>query len=66
MAPEHLRATAFGLFGLITGLAALGANVLAGALWDVIGSAATFAAGASFAAIALVAFLFLGESRKES
>lgn len=66
MAPEHLRGTAFGLFGLITGLAALGASVLAGALWDVIGSAATFAAGASFAAIALLAFLFLGESRKES
>jgi MFS family permease len=66
MAPENLRGTAFGLFGLITGLAALGASVLAGALWDVSGSAATFAAGASFAAIALVAFLFLGESRKES
>jgi MFS family permease len=65
-APEQLRGTAFGLFGLITGLAALAASVLAGALWDLVGSAATFAAGASFAAIALLAFLFLGESRKGS
>jgi hypothetical protein len=30
MAPEHLRGTAFGVVGLITGLAALGASVLAG------------------------------------
>jgi MFS family permease len=64
MAPEHLRGTAFGLFGLITGLAALGASVLAGVLWDVIGPGATFAAGAGFAAVALVAFLFLGKPQE--
>jgi MFS family permease len=57
MAPEQLRGTAFGLFGLITGLAALGASVLAGALWDVIGPGATFAAGAGFAVVTLVATL---------
>ena len=64
MAPEHLRGTAFGVFGLITGLAALGASVLAGTLWDVIGPAATFAAGAGFAVLALVGFLFVGSRRK--
>jgi MFS family permease len=58
-APERLRGTAFGLFGLITALAALLASVLAGLLWDRIGARATFLAGAAFAAIALLAFLLL-------
>jgi MFS family permease len=64
MAPEHLRGTAFSVVGLITGLAALGASVLAGTLWDVIGPAATFAAGAGFAVLALVGFLVVGSRRK--
>jgi MFS family permease len=64
MAPEHLRGTAFGVFGLITGLAALGASVLAGTLCDVIGPAATFAAGAGFTVLALVGFLVVGSRRK--
>jgi MFS family permease len=58
-APERLRGTAFGLFGLITGLAALLASVLAGLLWDRIGAQATFLAGAAFAAAALAAFLLV-------
>ena len=45
-APDRLRGTAFGLFGLVTGLAALVASVLAGLLWDRIGAPATFLAGA--------------------
>src|SRR5262249_50210012 len=56
-APERLRGTAFGLFGLITGLAALIASVLAGLLWDMIGASARFLAGAAFAAISFAAFL---------
>ncbi len=56
-APERLRGTAFGLFGLVTGVAALIASVLAGLLWDRIGPDATFSAGAAFAAIAFIAFL---------
>jgi len=58
-APERLRGTAFGLFGLVTGLAALIASVLAGVLWDQVGAGATFLAGAAFAAIALIAFLLV-------
>jgi MFS family permease len=58
-APERLRGTAFGLFGLITGLAAPVASVLAGLLWDRIGAGATFLAGAAFAATALIAFLLV-------
>ena len=64
-APERLRGTAFGLFGLITGLAALLASVLAGLLWDRIGAQATFLAGAAFAATALLAFLMLKQEPGE-
>ena len=56
-APERLRGTAFGLFGLVLGLAALMASLVAGVLWDQIGPAATFAAGGAFAAAAFIAFL---------
>ncbi len=58
-APDRLRGTAFGLFGLVTGVAALIASVLAGLLWDRIGAPATFLAGAAFAAVAFVAFLLV-------
>ena len=53
-APAELRGTAFGIFNLVTGVATLLASIIAGALWDVIGPAATFVAGASFATIALL------------
>jgi MFS family permease len=52
-APVDLRGTAFGLFNLITGLATLAASVIAGLLWDWIGPAATFLAGAVFTVLAL-------------
>jgi MFS family permease len=58
-APVRLRGTAFGLFGLITGLAALLASIIAGLLWDGIGASATFLAGAAFAAAAFAAFLLV-------
>ena len=53
-APSDLRGSAFGVFNLVTGLALLFASVIAGLLWDRIGSDATFLAGAGFAALALV------------
>ena len=56
-APERLRGTAYGLFNLVSGGALLLASVLAGALWDRLGPAATFWAGAGFTAIALVGLL---------
>jgi len=58
-APIRLRGTAFGLFGLITGLAALLASIIAGLLWDRIGASATFLAGAAFAAAAFATFLLV-------
>ena len=57
--PAPLRGSAFGLFNLATGLAMLAASVTAGLLWDGFGPAATFIAGAAFAAAAAVALIFL-------
>ena len=49
-APLDLRGTAFGIFNLIAGVAALFASVIAGFLWNSFGPSATFFAGAVFAA----------------
>lgn len=59
-APADLRGTAFGFFNLASGLALLLASVLAGLLWDRLGAAATFHAGAVFCVITLVALAFRG------
>jgi MFS family permease len=51
-APSALRGTAFGVFNLASGVALLASSVLAGALWQFVGPAATFAAGAVLALVA--------------
>jgi MFS family permease len=61
-APAHLRGTAFGFFNLMSGIAMLIASVLAGLLWDKLGSATTFYAGAVFSALAV--FMLLGHQRR--
>jgi len=57
-APPDLRGTAYGFFNLTGGVALLVASVLAGALWDRLGAASTFYAGAAFCAAGLVALAF--------
>lgn len=64
-APPALRGTAFGLFNLVSGGALLLASLIAGALWDMAGSRATFLAGAGFAAVALIGVLVLGWGQKK-
>lgn len=54
-APTALRGTAFGFFNLVSGVAMLVASVLAGVLWDALGSAYTFYAGAGFCVLAITA-----------
>ncbi len=56
-APEHLRASAFGVFNLFSGAALLMAGIGAGALWDVFGPAGTFAGGAVMALVTLIVLL---------
>jgi MFS family permease len=62
-APASLRATAFGIFNLATGLALLAASVIGGVLWDRLGAPATFLSGAGFAVIASLGLLALGKVR---
>ena len=58
-APEHLRATSFGAFWFVSGIAALLASLAAGILWDRDGSSATFlaSAGVTAAALAMLSLL---------
>lgn len=51
--PAEARGTAFGIFNLVSGGALVIASVLAGYLWDSVSPAATFIAGAAFAAITI-------------
>jgi len=53
-APAALRGTAFGVFNLVSGMAMLAASAAAGALWQFVGPAATFWAGAALAAASVV------------
>ncbi len=52
-APASLRGSAFGVFHLVGGVAALVASLLAGVLWETSGPPTTFFAGAVFSAVAL-------------
>jgi MFS family permease len=53
-APADLRGTAFGVFALVSGVAALIASVVAGMVWDKSGQAMVFYIGAGFAVVALL------------
>jgi MFS family permease len=57
LAPEPLRATAFGWYAAAQGFGALAAGLLFGALWQCFGAPAAFFTGA---ALALLAALLLG------
>ena len=59
-----MRGTAFGMFGLATGVAILFASVFAGWLWDLHGPRATFLAGVGFSTLTLIALLFYQRRRK--
>lgn len=59
LAPPGLRGSAFGIFNLLTGLAILLGNLLAGLLWDQFNYSATFMVGAAIATLALISLLLL-------
>jgi MFS family permease len=59
--PAAYRATAFGMFNLVSGAALLVASAGAGTLWQVAGPPAAFLAGAAMAAVAGVAALLARE-----
>ena len=53
-APVDLRGSAYGVFALVSGVAALLASVTAGVIWDRAGQAPVFYVGAAFAVLALL------------
>jgi MFS family permease len=53
--PAALRGTAFGIFGLVSGVATVVGGAAAGALWSLAGPRATFAAAAGLAALGAIA-----------
>ncbi len=55
-APGELRGAAFGVFNLVAGIFMLLSSVIAGAIWNRLGSSVTFMAGAGFATAALIAW----------
>ena len=60
-APDGLRATSFGAFYFVTGIAGLLASLGAGWLWDSEGASATFYTSAMLAAVALAMLGLLGD-----
>jgi MFS family permease len=58
-APADLRGTAYGFFNLLSGVAMLLSSVIAGLLWDGLGAAFTFYAGAGFAGLTLLGLVAL-------
>lgn len=54
-----LRGTAFGVFNLLSGVVTLVSSVVAGILWDRVGAAATFYAGAGFSMATIVLLVCL-------
>jgi predicted MFS family arabinose efflux permease len=62
-APEKLRATSFGAFWFVTGIASLLASLGAGWLWDRQGASATFITSAIVAAVALAMLALLEGGR---
>lgn len=55
---EQRRGTAFGVYGLASGVGLLVASVVAGAVWDGWGGQSTFALGGVLAALTLAAAMF--------
>ena len=66
VAPEHLRATSFGAFWFVSGIAGLLASFAAGILWDRDGSSATFIASAGVAAAAMAMLSLIDPAEKPS
>jgi MFS family permease len=64
-APAELRGSGFGVFNFVSGVVAVGASVLAGALWKWAGPPATFFAGVAFSAIALAGLIVWLRYRKK-
>jgi MFS family permease len=59
LVPNERKATGFGLYHMVVGIAILPASLIAGFLWDHVGPAAPFWFGAGMAVLATVLFAVL-------
>jgi MFS family permease len=64
LALPDLRATAYGIFNAVIGLAILPASIVAGLLWDRVGQSAPFWFGAACAIGGLVLLVFVRPARR--
>lgn len=62
--PENLRGTAFGMINLVTGIALLPASLLAGTLWEKLGSQTTFMVSSGFAVAAILLLIITFNSEQ--
>jgi len=58
-APDKLRGTAFGVFNLICGVALMVGNLIAGVVWDQIGTYMTFMVVAGFCGLSVIILCFV-------
>jgi len=65
VSPE-VRGTAFGVFGLVSGVSLLAASLLAGWFWQSFGAPVTFWSGAVITSITLISYLKLQQNEKNS
>ncbi len=65
--PQHFKATAFGFYNTVVGLATLPASLIGGWLWDRVSPSATFYLGAATAAVSAVLFiLFIAANKRNN
>jgi MFS family permease len=65
--PQDFKATAFGFYNTVVGLAALPASLIGGWLWDHVSPSATFYFGAATAAVSAVLFIvFIAASKRNN
>lgn len=64
VAPPQLRATSFGAFYFVSGIATLLASLAAGLIWDRDGASATFIASAGVAALAWAMLMLLPDAER--
>ncbi len=65
LVPSERRGSALGLYNAATGIMLLLSSVIGGALWDLFGAPATFAFGASTAALAALFLLVLNPAGRQ-
>ncbi len=66
LAPEEKRGTAYGLYQGVVGLTLVAASLIAGLLWDNVGTAAPFYLGAGLSFLAMLAIAVLVKEKKQT